>query len=391
MQVWPAVLHRVVDGRVGRPLEVGVGAARASGPCRPARADTGVSVCAARSITFLPVAVEPVNITKSTWSISSGAHVALARRAPGRRPSGRPHSRSTSRHQQRGERRDLADGLSDHRVARGQRRDAVAEGVGERVVPGADHAHHAHRARSARRTSGPCTKGEPSLDLLVGQVLLRVLGPEAEGGGRVADLGESGRPRRSCRSPRRSCAITRSELSSTHFWARRRTSRAALEAERLPAGLRGAGARHHLRHVLQRDHRGRLATIAPVAGFSTSICVAGGAVVLRVRLAVLTVVSAMLSLSRAMSSCAAGPDARRAGACALARAGACRGAVHLDRVALGGHVALVASPPPRSLRSRAPSSRGSGSATLALEHVGDPLRLALGDRHDRARAAARAR
>ena len=47
-------------------------------------------------------------------------------------------------HQQRGERRDLR-GLEDHGVARGQRRDAVAEGVRQRVVPRTDHADQAER------------------------------------------------------------------------------------------------------------------------------------------------------------------------------------------------------------------------------------------------------
>ena len=41
-------------------------------------------------------------------------------------------------HQQRGERRDLRR-LQDHGVAGGERRDAVAERVRQRVVPGADH------------------------------------------------------------------------------------------------------------------------------------------------------------------------------------------------------------------------------------------------------------
>ena len=41
------------------------------GSLPPSSSDTGVSVCAARSITFLPVSVEPVNITMSTSSISA--------------------------------------------------------------------------------------------------------------------------------------------------------------------------------------------------------------------------------------------------------------------------------------------------------------------------------
>ena len=48
------------------------------GSLPPSSSDTGVSVSAARAMTFLPVAVEPVNMTMSTSSISAGAGLAEA-------------------------------------------------------------------------------------------------------------------------------------------------------------------------------------------------------------------------------------------------------------------------------------------------------------------------
>ncbi len=57
------------------------------GSLPPSSSETGVSVFAARSITSLPVSVEPVNMTKSTRSISVLADRARGRRRPGRRPA----------------------------------------------------------------------------------------------------------------------------------------------------------------------------------------------------------------------------------------------------------------------------------------------------------------
>ena len=54
-----------------------------------------MSVRAARSITFLPTSVEPVNMTKSTWSISSLPTSPLPT-ATWKTSSGSPHSRSPS-------------------------------------------------------------------------------------------------------------------------------------------------------------------------------------------------------------------------------------------------------------------------------------------------------
>jgi hypothetical protein len=90
--------------------------------------------------------------------------------------------------QKAGQRRDLA-GLEDHRVARRQRRDAVAERVGQRVVPGPDDADEAERA-IAQDELLALQQRRGGLDALVGQERRRVLGPEAERVGAVHDLGE---------------------------------------------------------------------------------------------------------------------------------------------------------------------------------------------------------
>ena len=169
---------------------------------------------------------------------------------------GQPALAQALGHQQRGERRE-ARGLQHRGVAGGQRRDAVAEGVGQRVVPGADHAGHADRLVADHAACGPCTNGRARADPLVGQVLGRVLRPEAEGGGGVAHLGELGvlvglavlghdRARDAVR------------VVDDPLLRAPQDARAAVEAERLPAGLRGACAGHHGGHLvgLERRHRG---------------------------------------------------------------------------------------------------------------------------------------
>ena len=147
------------------------------GSLPPSSRLTGVSVWAACAITFLPVRTEPVNITKSTSSISA-APVSPRPVATWKTSLGDPGLGEHLRHQQRGERRDLRR-LHDHRVAGGQRRDAVAERVVERVVPGADHADHAER-RVADDHPPAAHERRRRLDLLVGEVLGRLLGPELE-------------------------------------------------------------------------------------------------------------------------------------------------------------------------------------------------------------------
>ena len=65
------------------------------GSLPPSSSETGVSVSAARAITFLPVATDPVNITKSTSS-TSAAPVSPRPVATWKTPSGRPHAASIS-------------------------------------------------------------------------------------------------------------------------------------------------------------------------------------------------------------------------------------------------------------------------------------------------------
>ena len=202
------------------------------------------------SISAAPVSPRPV----ATWKTSSGM----------------PHSRSPSAISS-----DVSgvtsDGLRIDRVAGGQRRDAVAEGVGQRVVPRADHADHAERRDSATISLRPLTNSVGGLDLLVGEVLGRHLGPEAEGVGGVGDLGElgvlvglAGLGDDRVDHPLGCCPSATSARGSS-------TRAAALEAERLPAGLRRAGARDDLLDLLGADGRGRCAMTSPVAGFSTGM------------------------------------------------------------------------------------------------------------------------
>ena len=91
---------------------------------------------------------------KSTASISAAPVSPPS--PPGRRPR-QPALAQHLGHQHRGQRRDLAR-LEHHGVAGRQRRDAVSERVGERVVPGADHADHAERA-AAHHELARLTKG----------------------------------------------------------------------------------------------------------------------------------------------------------------------------------------------------------------------------------------
>src|SRR3954452_736237 len=108
------------------------------GSLPPSSSDTGVSVSAARAITFLPVFVDPVNMIMSdsstsaapvsprpvaTRNTSSGAPAAPPASGREEKPAvGRPRRAEALLHEQRGQRRDLAR-LEDHRVAGGERRD----------------------------------------------------------------------------------------------------------------------------------------------------------------------------------------------------------------------------------------------------------------------------
>ena len=156
----------------------------------------------------------------STCSISA-APVAPRPVAICRTSSGSPHSRSAFGHQQRRQRRDLRR-LEDHAVAGHQRRDAVAERVRQRVVPRPDHADQPERAVAQDQLLA-LDEHLAGLDRLVGEVVRPLLGPEAERVAGVADLGQARRPRRSCRSPRRSSRSRAVALSISHFCAREST------------------------------------------------------------------------------------------------------------------------------------------------------------------------
>ena len=92
-------------------------------------------------------------------------------------------------HQHRGERGDLRR-LEDDRVAGRERRDAVAEGVVEREVPGADHADDADRRVADLEPAAAADEGRGRLDVLVGKVGGGVLRPELERADAVGELGE---------------------------------------------------------------------------------------------------------------------------------------------------------------------------------------------------------
>ena len=101
-----AVLHRVVD-RVLAARSRSASARTIMGSLPPSSSETGVRVWAARSMTFRPVRVEPVNITMSTWSIRT-APVSPVPTATWKTPSGRPHSCSP-----RSNKRDVSGVTSD--------------------------------------------------------------------------------------------------------------------------------------------------------------------------------------------------------------------------------------------------------------------------------------
>ena len=140
-------------------------------------------------------------------------------------------------HQQRGQRGDLGR-LQDHRVAGGERRDAVAEGVVEGVVPGPDHADYAER-RIADDHLAAAHERRRRLDLLVAEVDGRLAGPELERRQPVGELGDLGlvggsaglgadRADDPLRVGDHPAASGEQDLGAT------------LEAELVPAGLRGA-------------------------------------------------------------------------------------------------------------------------------------------------------
>ena len=153
-------------------------------------------------------------------------------------------------HQHRRERRDLA-GLDDHRVARRQRGDRVADGGAEWIVPGGDDADHPH-GRVAHGQLAALDERRGGLDLLLGEVLLGVLGPEAERARDEGDLGEVRLlPRLAgLRNDRLDLALA---VVDHPLLGALQDLGATLEAERLPARLGGAGRGDELGDALGGD------------------------------------------------------------------------------------------------------------------------------------------
>ena len=97
--------------------------------------------CAA---TLRPVAVEPVNMTKSVPSMSGVPSSAPRPVTTWRRPAGSPASSSKPGRPERTQRCERV-GLEHHAVAGHERRQGVADAEREGVVPGRDDADHAAR------------------------------------------------------------------------------------------------------------------------------------------------------------------------------------------------------------------------------------------------------
>ena len=217
------------------------------GSLPPSSSDAGISRSAAATATLRPVRVEPVKWIMSTFSTSA---------APVRAGAGRDQEdirrRAALEHRvgehQVGQRGDLAR-LQHHRVARHQRRDAVAEAVRERVVPGPDHAHdpvgavaHEHLLAEQQQRVG--------LDPLVGQVLGRLLGPEAERVAHVEELREQRVLARLAVLLHEQVDHAVAVLGRTSCRSSSITSARPSKPERLPGRLRAAGALDQRLHLL---------------------------------------------------------------------------------------------------------------------------------------------
>ena len=246
----PAVLHRVEGGGVRRALEVGVGEhdhrvlaaelqrhrrERARGALHDLLAGRG------RAGEHHHVDLVDQRLTRLAEAgrdlVDALGQAALAHRLD---------------HQQRGQGRDLRR-LEDHGVAGGERRDAVAEGVRQRVVPRADHADEPER-RVAHDELAAEHERVGRADLLVGEVVRRVLGPEAERAADVADLGEQGVLVGLARLG--DDRVDHALLVVEHpLLGAPQHARAALEAERLPGRLRGAAALGERAHLVRGEDR----------------------------------------------------------------------------------------------------------------------------------------
>ena len=156
----------------------------------------------------------------------------------------------------------------NHRVAHCQRRDRVADAVRERVVPRSDHANDADRLVTHEHLA---TEQERAarLNLLVGQVLGRVLGPEPERAGGVAKFGEYGVLAR-LTGLRHNRVEEPLGVVEHPLLRPAQHLRSTLEPERLPARLSRARPLDHPATSLSAAAR-NVAIGTPVAGFSTTI------------------------------------------------------------------------------------------------------------------------
>ena len=252
-----AVLHRPVDGGVGGALDVGVGEHDHRVLAAELERDRGQRLGGARH-----------DLLAGRGGAGEHHHVdGVDQRGAGVAVAGRDLEDALGQaalahalgHQQRGQRRDLRR-LEHDRVAGGHRRDAVAEGVGQRVVPRPDHADDADRPVA----HGELAAGDEQVgraDLLVGEVLRRVLGPEAEGVGGVGDLGQ-------LRVLPRLAGLGDDRLDDPvgvvghPLLGAAEDPPAALEAERLPGRLRGARTRDQRRDLGRRRGRDRADDLA---------------------------------------------------------------------------------------------------------------------------------
>ena len=205
----------------------------------------------------------------SARSTSSGPISSRGRWRPGRRPReadlGHPLGE-----QQRRQRRRLG-GLEDHRVAGRHGRDAVAERVRERVVPRPDDADQPDRAVADDELAAEHER-VGGADLLVAEVVGRVLGPEAERVGRVGDLGEqrvlvglAGLRDERLGDPLR--VVDHPLLGAAAGSCRGRRSRAP------PTRAARRGRARPSRAARRSWWRGRCRMSSPVAGFWTAISV----------------------------------------------------------------------------------------------------------------------
>ena len=175
-----------------------------------------------------------------------------------------------------GQRCDLAR-LQDHRVARHQRRDAVAEAVRERVVPRPDHAHDPMRAVAHEHLLAE-QQQRVRLDPLVGQVRRAPSWPRSRAHRTRRRARPAARLRASCRSPSRAGRCTRSRFSTNQC---RRSSITSPRRSKPSASQAGCAsrARSTIASTLSALMSSTWPITSPVAGFSTAICplVAGGA------------------------------------------------------------------------------------------------------------------